>query len=160
MWHSVEVSESYVKKLYFCPSGNFGTVPTGCNVCPAGKYSTFPQTLDCDSCDAGKSTIESDLAADHDAQSDCSKCRDGEYSLKGEPCIECPAGKYASSKTERCKICEAGKYNTSPRSQMCTVCPGENNMWLKRMSTTTTRNFKSNIVRSWNSWKVQPKHSH
>ena len=53
----------------------------------------------------------------------CEACQPGTYG-DGKSCIDCPAGKYASSVgSSSCTNCPAGKYASSTGSSSCTNCP-------------------------------------
>ncbi|GMH57983.1 hypothetical protein TL16_g02514 [Triparma laevis f. inornata] len=122
IWHGVELTESDVSSSYRCPAGEFGNLIAGCEICPTGQYSVYPNTRTCMKCAGGKSTIESNSTHHHDEPSDCILCNLGEYSYEGEACITCKAGEYTGSVLEPCKICDAGKYSAESSPQ-CTNCP-------------------------------------
>ncbi|GMI02508.1 hypothetical protein TrLO_g61 [Triparma laevis f. longispina] len=122
IWHGVELTESDVSSSYRCPAGEFGNLIAGCEICPTGQYSVYPNTRTCMKCAGGKSTIESNSTYHHDEPSDCILCNLGEYSYEGEACITCKAGEYTGSVLEPCKICDAGKYSAESSPQ-CTNCP-------------------------------------
>ena len=113
MWHGVELTDSDVDALYFCPSGTLGSLPSSCPTCPVGQYSTFPDTLVCSSCPDGKTTTADTDPSNHDSADDCSViCPVGTYSSGGTGCLVCPAGTFSSSpESASCSVCAAGRYN-------------------------------------------------
>jgi len=107
----VELSATAIRAQYYCPSGYYGNLPSGCTVCPTGKYSGYPSTISCYSCEAGKSTTTGTSAADHDSPMDCTDCAAGEYSEAGSHCTICPPGTYSGSTgSSSCDICPSGRY--------------------------------------------------
>ena len=131
MWHGVELSDSDVDLLYYCPSGTFGYKfkYSPCSVCPRGKFSTYPKTHSCTACDAGLTTPASNEASYRDSISDCSVfCVAGEYlsnaMAEADPCSFCAAGTYSGSSSASCTACPGGtRLENSATSNMAEACP-------------------------------------
>ena len=131
VWHNKELSDSDVDALYNCPSGTSGdSIPSSCDTCPIGKYSTFPDTLTCSNCPGGKTTTASTDPSDRDSSDDCSEsCAPGTYSndnalrrVTVTACLPCEAGKYQPNlESSSCIDCDTGKYSP-PGATISTSC--------------------------------------
>ncbi len=97
-----------------------------CQNCPTGSYSNvipFTTSVECQKCEAGKTTCEirgdcNNHATDYDSILDCQACPSGRYadpiSIDG-----------TSNGPANCKICQGGKYVQVPdsSSRECLNCP-------------------------------------
>jgi alpha-tubulin suppressor-like RCC1 family protein len=110
-----------------CQPGNFswgvlgeGRGATECQMCPAGKYSSFNATSNCSLCSAGSFGPVPMLSI-------CKLCNAGFFSpsMGYSACLSCTLGFFSRSNFSSCVACAPGSYANTSNAIQCLLCdPG------------------------------------